>query len=177
MHGVTGHGIRSAPGPRGRLRPAGSGERSRRPRHRAAAPAPSGRSTVGLVEAQVRPGCRRSDPGVFGTIPPVTSGTDRRSRGECFLLDPLGLPPPLTASLPRAGRAIASSGVLSGRVGLGRTIRHRHSRSSNGFSPALPGGLHNDAGQGVTGFPAVDRESRRTSARRSDSSRSRSADP
>ena len=98
--------------------------------------------------------------------------------GKCFLLDPLGLPPPLTASPPQGAPLDQRPlGTSFGAVGTARTIGHGHRVTSNAQHPSSPGCSSNFPGQGVAGFPAVDRDSRRPSARRSASSRSSPSDP
>jgi len=98
--------------------------------------------------------------------------------GKCFLLDPLGLPPPLTASPPQGAPLDQRPlGTSFGAVGTARTIGHGHRVTSNAQHPSSPGCSSNFPGQGVAGFPAVDMEFRRPSARRSASSRSRSSVP
>ncbi len=98
--------------------------------------------------------------------------------GKCFLLDPLGLPPPLTASPPQSAPYDEQSfGTSCGATGTARTIGHGHRVPSNAGHLSPPGCSSNLPGQGVTGFPAVDRDSRRPSARRSASSRSSPSDP
>ncbi len=98
--------------------------------------------------------------------------------GRCFLLDPLGLPPPLTASPPqsRTGRS-DSCGASCGATGTGRTIGHGDGGPSSAMERLRPGLLSNLPGQRRAGFPAPERDVRRRSDRRSDSSRSRSSEP
>ena len=98
--------------------------------------------------------------------------------GNCFLLDPLGLPPPLTASPPPVAPCDRNQpGAPFGASGTGRNIGHRHRWSSNEAQCFPPGSLYNLPGQRITGFPTADIEFRFDSARRSDSRRSRSSAP
>ena len=88
-------------------------------------------------------------------------------------------PPSASHSIPPSSCTVRSKpfGTSRGATGTGRTIGHPHRWSSNDIHPALPGCLGNLPGQGIAGFPTVDIEFRRPSARRSECRRSRSWDP
>jgi len=120
---------------------------------------------------------RRSDPGVFGTTPPLPP-TRVAGLGEVFSTRSPG-PPSASHSIPPSSRTrrSLSLGAPIGATGTGRTIGHGGGPSSNDVHRGLPGSLRNLPGQRITGFPAADSEFLFPSARRSDSSRSRSSAP
>ena len=125
---------------------------------------------AGACQAVGPRGSLAPSPRYLRLAPPVS--------GRCFLLDPLGLPPPLTASPPQSAPLDERPlGTSCGAVGTARTIGQGHRVSSNAQHPVSPGRSSNFPGQGVAGFPAADMDFRRPSARRSASSRSRSSDP
>lgn len=148
---------RGAPGQHRNLPPPGSARRPDRcdgqpAPGRTAAPTETGRwALTSLAAYCAARRARRSDPGVFGTIRPLPRFAPPVS-GERFLLDPLGLAPPLTVIPPsgaplRPRTAAEPLGAACGATGTGRTIGHGHRVSSSGVPWSSPGPFRNGPGQ------------------------------